>query len=425
MAPNRAQEDTELRVRQRAITDLMPPVKHLACLLPQGFPNLLGAPPTLNHRFKVAQQMCPADLAPPRRIPRVRTPTIRHQDTTEALAQEILSHLGPTRPADRKDGDPRRDRHPQPGTGACFAPSRLIQVRDGLRADIGLGLGHGCRHGLHRRLFQMGNRPETHGKPEQVGHDVLGRALRQAIRPGAQRHHGLHARPKAPSRHPRRHVRAGESAAGGAAQPVQLILRHERLHGGHFRHLMPVWLGTLALQRVLTAMTLLRLDRDYSIHLLDGDQRPGLPRMPWLPPALASTRPPAYALPQRLWGITGRRARGVVRVLLEALQQTLDGGLQRGDARFEGADILSDGNRCVLPQLWWEGWHGVHGLRSYAAGHRLARLTHCDHVNAYSDSLRRMMFPSRSPRKFDLVLPSTPAVPLPSFPDNATIYKGL
>src|SRR5262249_32018639 len=43
-------------------------------------------------------------------------------------------------------------------------------------------------------------------------------------------------------------------------------------------------------------------------------------------------------------GITRRWSRGVVRILLEALQQALDGGLQRGDACCEGADILLDGN---------------------------------------------------------------------------------
>src|SRR5215831_19579749 len=101
---------------------------------------------------------------------------------------------------------------------------------------------------------------------------------------------------------------------------------------------------------------------------------------------LPSTRSPACAFPQRLWGITRRRSRRVVRVLLEALQQTLDGGLQRGDARFEGADVLADGNRCLLPQLRWEGWHGVHGPRSYAVGHQLASLTYCNHVNAYEPS---------------------------------------
>ena len=205
----------KLGVSERAITDLMPPVKHLARLLPQGCPNRLGAPPTLHHGFKIPQQMRPADLPPPGRIPRVGTPAIRHQDTAEPLAQELLRHLGPTRQADHKDGDPRRDGHPQPGARAPFAPARLIEVRDGLGTDIGLGVSHRGRHGLHRRLFQMGNRPQTQGYPKQVGHGVLGRPLRQAIRPGAQRHHGLHPRPKAPGRHPRRHVRAGEAPQAG------------------------------------------------------------------------------------------------------------------------------------------------------------------------------------------------------------------
>ena len=75
-----------------------------------------------------------------------------------------------------------------------------------------------------------------------------------------------------------------------------------------------------------------------------------------MPPTLPSTRLTACSLPQRWWGITRRRSRGVVRVLLEALQQALHGGLQRGDVRFEGADILLDGNGCLLPQLWWEQW---------------------------------------------------------------------
>ena len=34
-----------------------------------------------------------------------------------------------------------------------------------------------------------------------------------------------------------------------------------------------------------------------------------------------------------------------MRVLLETLQQALDGGLQLGNARFEGADIRLEGNR--------------------------------------------------------------------------------
>ncbi len=90
-------------------------------------------------------------------------------------------------------------------------------------------------------------------------------------------------------------------------------------------------------------------------------------------------------LPHRVRGITRRWPRGVVRVLLEALQQLLHSGLQRGNARFESPDILLDGDGGVLPQLWWKGWYGVHEPRSYAVGYWLASRTDCDHVNAYKE----------------------------------------
>src|SRR5436853_7672446 len=129
---------------------------------------------------------------------------------------------------------------------------------------------------------------------------------------------------------------------------------------------MPVWLGILALQWVLTAPTLLGLDRDHSVDLLHGDQRPGLPGMAWLPPTLAATQPPACAFRQRLRRITRRRPRGVLGVLLEAFEQSLDRSLQFGNARFEGADILADGKGRLLPQLRWDRGCGVHGPASYA-----------------------------------------------------------
>jgi hypothetical protein len=50
-----------------------------------------------------------------------------------------------------------------------------------------------------------------------------------------------------------------------------------------------------------------------------------------------------------------------MQVLLAALQQALDGGLQLGNARFEGTDILSNGQWRLLPQLRWERECSVHG----------------------------------------------------------------
>ena len=195
-------------------------MEHLSGLLPQALANLLRPSPTLDHGFKVPQQMRPAELPPPGGIPGVRTPAIRHQDAAEALAQKLLGDLRATRQADHEDGDPRGDGDPQPRAGSSFTPARLIEVCDGLRTDVGLGVGHRSGDGLHRRLFQMGNRPQTHREPEQVGHHLLGRPLRQAIRPRAQRHDGLDAWPKAPWRDPERQGRAGRHPTSRADQPV-------------------------------------------------------------------------------------------------------------------------------------------------------------------------------------------------------------
>ena len=56
----------------------MPPVEHLTGLRAQHFPKLLRVAPTLHHGFDTAQQMGPADLAPPSRVPSVRTPASRY-----------------------------------------------------------------------------------------------------------------------------------------------------------------------------------------------------------------------------------------------------------------------------------------------------------------------------------------------------------
>jgi len=143
---------------------------------------------------------------------------------------------------------------------------------------------------------------------------------------------------------------------------------------------MAVWLGLLALPGVLTPATLPGLDRDPDIHLLDGGQRPALPRMARMAPALASTGPTTWTWPHGVRQITRRWPRGVVRILVKAFQPLLDGGFERCDARFEGADILSDSQGRLLPQCRWKRWCGVHGPASYAAGHQRASLTYCDHV---------------------------------------------
>jgi hypothetical protein len=327
--------------------------------------------------------MCPAHLPPPRGIPRRGAPAIRHQDAADARPQEVLCHGGPPRQADGEDGHPGRDGDPQPGTGTPCAPAGLIQVRHGLHADRGLGCGHGGRDGCDGRLLQRGNRPQTQGGPKQVGHDLLGRALRPMIRPRAQGHGRLQARPKAPRRHPQREVGARACSARRAHETVQLILRHDGLHRRQFGHLMPLGLAILAVQGLVAAGTVRGLYWPHHLHVLQRHQRPGLALVPWLPPGLAATGRTTLPWSARRGRITRRRRRGVLGVHAQALEEAWDGGLQRCNTCFECTDI---GLRCgwrTFPYVLWQWRRGLHGFLSYATHPTLARVTGWNHVNGY------------------------------------------
>src|SRR5918999_3502892 len=89
LAAKRCPIGAKRRSLQGAFAHPMPPLKHLVCLLKQGLANLLGEPPTASNRFKIPQQMRPAQLTPPHRIPVVSTVAVGHQDTRKSLAQQL------------------------------------------------------------------------------------------------------------------------------------------------------------------------------------------------------------------------------------------------------------------------------------------------------------------------------------------------
>ena len=70
---------------------------------------------------------------------------------------------------------------------------------------------------------------------------------------------------------------------------------------------MPVRLGIVPLQGMLTAMALPGLHGNDRIHLRNGDQRPGLSLMARLSPGFPSTEHAAWSLPLRLGRIIRRR----------------------------------------------------------------------------------------------------------------------
>ena len=87
------------------------------------------------------------------------------------------------------------------------------------------------------------------------------------------------------------------------------------------------------------------------------------------------------------WRIPPTHGQGITAaaILLELFQQPLDGCFQRGNARFEGADVFLDGDRGVCPHNS-SGNGGVAFMSHYSTPpwYRLASITHLDHVSAYT-----------------------------------------
>ena len=115
------------RVGQGPLPDPMPPLEHLPGLRAQGLANLPGTAPAFDHGFDVPQQMCPAHLPSPGRVPGVGAPAIGHQPPPELLPQQLLGHFAPARQANHKHGDVRGDRGPQPRALRPFPPAGLIR----------------------------------------------------------------------------------------------------------------------------------------------------------------------------------------------------------------------------------------------------------------------------------------------------------
>jgi hypothetical protein len=86
LAAERRHIGAKCRSLQGAFAHPMPPRKHLVCLLKQGLADHLGESSTASNRFKIPQQMRPAQLTPPHRIPVVSTVAVGHQDTRKSFA---------------------------------------------------------------------------------------------------------------------------------------------------------------------------------------------------------------------------------------------------------------------------------------------------------------------------------------------------
>ena len=133
---------------------------------------------------------------------------------------------------------------------------------------------------------------------------------------------------------------------------------------------MSVRLWIIPTQRMMAAKTPHRLDRDHHIHRLHRQHGPRLSLVAGLPTGPAPTGLAARPFPSGLGWIARGRSRGGARVLLQLLGQlldcrlqALDCGLQHGDPRVKGSEILLRLDRRALPNFWWQRRLGIHGSR--------------------------------------------------------------
>jgi hypothetical protein len=141
---------------------------------------------------------------------------------------------------------------------------------------------------------------------------------------------------------------------------MHVVLRHYRAYEGYLEHLMPLRLRVITVQRLLATGARRGLERDDLVDLCHRHQRPGLATVPGLPTRPTPTGETATALTLAGGRITRRRPRGGARVLMQLLQQSLHGCLQRRHTGFEVQDIGLSLRRCALPDLGWPRRFRIH-----------------------------------------------------------------
>jgi hypothetical protein len=149
---------------------------------------------------------------------------------------------------------------------------------------------------------------------------------------------------------------AGNSARVAAPQAGQINRCHwsSVTLGGHWQelgHLIPLGLGILPVQEVLTACTAPTLDGHHHIHRFHPHQGPIPPGRAGLSPGVTPTGPAARSFTQSLGRIARWRPGRGARVLLQLPRQLLDRCWQALDSGLQTPPYGLRGYRC-RPAPW-------------------------------------------------------------------------
>ena len=307
----------------------------------------------VDHRLKIATQVRPADLPPPRHDPLSAEP-VAADDLTIFAPQEGPGDVATAALGDGEDGEQGGDRRPQPDLLEPLPPRRLVDVRrlgvvDRDRQFVGGGFEDGGRLPL-----QLGDHPGGDREREHVGGDLADLPLAEPIGPREHRQYGPEVGAEAPGGHALWQFAAGRRATGGTAQAVEPILVNDRLDPGQFGDLMDQGFGVVAGEFMTTAAAGVRLALEGLADLLGWYQGS---------PCLAMSRlPTAFLLAGRGRGSplhpdrVGRGGLGRVGgVELEPRFQVEDSSFEIGDPLLHSTEHCRDRRlgvgRNLVPEL--------------------------------------------------------------------------
>jgi len=205
---------------QGAVTDSMPPGKHLLGVFQQLLAGGSRLASTRGEVFKGAPHVRPAHLPARQRQMSVGGIAVGSDDGRVVVAQQLIDHLTSAVSANGEDGDPCRHRRPQPSLGAALSPTGLVHVDRRLLPNVGPGVGGRCDEGRRYFLFQLADRTQAQVHAEGIGQQRDDVAFADPVGARKQANPGLHAGAETPARHTRRPGGFGQGVAVLAAQRV-------------------------------------------------------------------------------------------------------------------------------------------------------------------------------------------------------------
>lgn len=307
--------------------------------------------------FDVAFDVSPAELPAIERPLVVDAPTIAAQDADHRFAEQMTKSLEIPQRMNGEDDDPSRRGSPEPTLLAVLFPAGFVDVLDGSGGDGGLGLLMGLCQGGAGFLFQIGDRPQSDRRVEELVGDFLDAAFADAVIAGEVREGGGHAGSDAvgPDLGGDRGMR--DLAAAGTGSGMSLVFRDDGHQGRKFDDLMPgrrrIERAGLFRQRRSTTAALRGQERNDVVDAFGRQQSLEVRRMSRLSAGLSAGR--LLGGSGRLRFLDSRRRRR-----LETVLEIADDAFEDEELRLHGDNLrfeFSDANIALATSWTFRHFH--------------------------------------------------------------------